>query len=244
MSNKLKAVFDCVNAEEELKNSTRKYIQNEIQKRNGAYSRVFVNKFAGILAVVFTIAFLGSFSYDLYFTASAYVDLDVNPSIELIINRFDRVIDTNAYNADGEDILSEVSLKFKSYRDALQILIGAVEQNGFLKDDGLVSVTLQANNINRKDELLSNIHAEIAAIMTERQSASQIDVFPVSSYTRSHAHELNISPAKYLAVLELIEADPTTTFETCKDHSIGEIKQLTKAHTENHHGEKHDAHHN
>ena len=43
----------------------------------------------------------------------SYVSIDVNPSIELALNRFDRVVYAAAYNLEGEEILNGLSLKGK-----------------------------------------------------------------------------------------------------------------------------------
>jgi hypothetical protein len=40
---------------------------------------------------------------------TAYVDIDVNPGVELILNRYSRVIDVSAYNDDGADLLAKAS---------------------------------------------------------------------------------------------------------------------------------------
>jgi hypothetical protein len=52
---------------------------------------------------------------------------------------------------------------------------------------------------------------------------------------RNEAHEQNISPAKYLAILELRTLDPTATVDACRERSIGEIRELTQEHAGDHH---------
>ena len=38
----------------------------------------------------------------LYFTPTMEISVDINPSIELGVNRFDRVISVDGYNEDGQ----------------------------------------------------------------------------------------------------------------------------------------------
>lgn len=234
MADNIKKAFDGIRAEETLKANTLLYLQSEMQKRESVRVRNPVRRFAVALASIAVIIFSGVFSYNLYFSPNAYIDVDVNPSVELVLNRFNRVIDAHAYNEDGEHVLAGLSLRHKSYNDALIALIYAINQNGYIKDDGLVSVTLQADG--KETELLSGIQTSVANYLTEYHHGTQIDVFSVNGETRSQAAKQGVSPAKYLAIQELIEVDPTATVDSCRSHSISEIKQLTREHAGNHHG--------
>lgn len=235
MTGNLKTAFDGIRAEDKLKANTLLYLQSEMRKRDTTRARNPVRRFAAALAAVAVIFLSGTFTYNIYFTPSAYVDVDVNPSVELTLNRFDRVIGAHAYNEDGDGILSGLSLKHKSYEDALIVLIEAINEKGYIQNDGLVSVTLQTNNENKESELLAAIQTGVTNYMAGHHNTAQIDIFTVSADTWSDAHELNISPAKYLVIQELIEVDPTATVESCRDHSINEIRRMTQTHESNHH---------
>ena len=54
-----------------------------------------------------------------YFTPYTYVSLDVNPSIEYSVNRFDRVLSVSAVNGDGTEILKNLDLKNKTIDEAI-----------------------------------------------------------------------------------------------------------------------------
>lgn len=228
MTNKFKTAFDCICAEDKLKESALAYLQDEIQKRAKPRSRVSFKRLAAVLSSVVILIFSGVFSYNLYFTPNAYVDVDINPSVELTINLFDRIIGVYAYNSDGEDILSKLDLKHKNYEEALISLITTIDKNGYIQDNSLVSVTLQTASESREYKLLTQLQDDITAIISAYNAVFQADVFAVSGDTREEALKYNISPAKYLAILELMDVDPTATVESCRGHSIGEIKQMTR----------------
>jgi len=44
-----------------------------------------------------------------YTTPYTYVSLDVNPSIEYSLNRFERVLSVKGVNSDGDEILKEIN---------------------------------------------------------------------------------------------------------------------------------------
>lgn len=235
MNDKLKTAFDVIRAEESLKANTTLFLQKEILKRGEKKERAVLKKYAVAFASCLMLLLSGVFAYNVYFTPAAYVDVDVNPSIELTLNRFDRVIDARAYNDDGQYIISGVSIKHSGYDDALVALMEAMTEQGYFQDGGLVSVTLQTDDKSKETALLADIQTGVESYLSEHSQTASLDVFPVSGETRTHSHEAGVSPAKYIAIQELIEADPTASVESCRENTIGEIRRMTQEHG-NHHG--------
>lgn len=245
MTYKIKNSFDIIRAEDRLKADTILYLQNEIQRRRKPAVR-----FAAVFASFAVVFLIGIFAGALYVSPSAYIAVDVNPSVELTINRFDRVVGIHAYNEDGKNVLSGLDIKHKSYTDALDILLEAMNQKGYIKNNGLMSVTLQTKNPGKEKALLSNTQAGITGIMATHHNTMTVDIFPVDAATRNKAHEHNITPAKYLAISELMQVDPNASIESCRGHSISEIRQQTQdCHSRDnetgHHmnGNSHNGHH-
>ena len=61
--------------------------------------------------------------YRLYFTEASVISVDVNPSLELNLNFFDRVISVKGYNEDGENLAEEADVKFLDYKEALEEIL-------------------------------------------------------------------------------------------------------------------------
>ena len=108
MVNELRSAFDKIQADDALKLRTFRYVNAEIHRRSSAKPRPRL-RLAVACSVILILVLFGGFSYNHYFTPVAYVDMDVNPSIGLTLNRFDRVIYTHAYNDDGAVIIMEVA---------------------------------------------------------------------------------------------------------------------------------------
>ena len=240
MKNELHGSLDKIHADDDLKERTAHYLSMEINKRNASRKHPrFRLAFVCTAFLIFTV--LGGLAYYLNFTSIAYVDVDVNPSIGLTLNRFNRVIKTQAYNDAGTTILSDANIRFKTYNEATQILLDKIISNGYLFNDGLVSVTVQVNSDKKEADMLGLLNQVVNSSLLENHVAVQTDVFPVSSDVRIRAHEHHVTPAKYLAVSELQTVDPTVTLEGCAGSSIGEIKERTRVHN-GHHGGKNDHH--
>lgn len=175
----------------------------------------------------------GLLSYRLYFTESAYIDLDINPSLGLAINCFDRVIGAEAYNADGEALLLGLDYRHKNVDDFIGELIARAAGSGALQREGLVSVSVQPVSGDGA-QILERIQADVSEAVSHHGGAL-VDVFPVDGDTGAAARALHISPAKYLAILELQELEPDVTVDECLDHSVREIRQRIRTHHEQGH---------
>ncbi|MDO5416426.1 MAG: hypothetical protein Q4F29_04425 [Lachnospiraceae bacterium] len=63
-----------------------------------------------------------------YTSPYSYVSLDVNPSIEYTLNRFDKVLKVRAVNDDGERVLARVNLDEITYQDIEEALLVTIDQ--------------------------------------------------------------------------------------------------------------------
>ncbi|MEG1782721.1 MAG: anti-sigma factor domain-containing protein, partial [Oscillospiraceae bacterium] len=63
-----------------------------------------------------------------YMTPESYVSLDVNPSIEYTLNRFERVLDAQAVNEDGSRVLEKINLKKFSNKTIDEVMALTIEE--------------------------------------------------------------------------------------------------------------------
>lgn len=103
----------------------------------------------------------GIFSW-LWFSTKAVVSIDVNPSVALSLNRFEYVIDTQAGNTDGADVLDDLSLKNLKLSTALDALMGAMSRKGYLTDDAQISVFVDGSDDDFNRELYDEITEDLA----------------------------------------------------------------------------------
>ena len=103
--NRIGKAFDCVRAGEGLKASTKDFLRKARtrESQRGAGKRLSRPGYRLALGAACAMAalFLCIGSYALLWMPVAYVSIDVNPSLELELNRLDRVISGRAYNEDG-----------------------------------------------------------------------------------------------------------------------------------------------
>ena len=186
-------------------------------------------------AASFAILFIaGYFSFDFYFTEVSFVDMDVNPSIELKLNKLDRVIGTYAFNEEGKLILAETDVSNKKMDEAIDMLITEIGEQGYIVEDGLITLVLQTNDKSKEKTLLNRIRKLNSVVAKKNELYSDIEIFSVDEQVKKNADELDISCGKYLAYTELKEVDPEMSVEECKRSTIQEMKAETKRHHEGH----------
>lgn len=222
MDHKAFGVFGKIHAEEDLKQKTTSYLRARAARRTGR-QRTF-----RIAACMFSLTFLlfcGALFLRAYFTPIAYIDFDVNPAVELKVNRFGRVIAAHAYNDDGQEILEYVNVAHQSYGEAAKRLLGAMEGEGYLKPETLLSITVQTGEADREGSMLKELQEVIAQGGQAGNYDVPTEVYAVTEEVKHCANEHQVSPAKYLAIEGLIEVDPEADFESCKGQSVHELRE-------------------
>lgn len=217
MNGKLKEILDQVQAEEELKDSTKVFL---IEKTKGYSKRKTVKHQYHIYAaacVCFLFLLIGG--RWLYFTPTAEISIDINPSLELSINRFDRVISLNSFNRDGQKLLDTLDIKYKNYTDAVEIILEHENIAALLSNNEIMTITVTGPDGAQSAKILSNLESCTAAHKnTHCYSASPDDA--------EAAHEAGLSCGKYRAYLELKELDPDITPEAVQNMTMREIQDL------------------
>ena len=135
-----------------------------------------------------------------YQTPVAYVGIDINPSIELGVNYFDRVVSAEGDNADGQDILSEINVVGMTYEEALASLNDSLTNKGYLTADAAVAVTVMCDD----DSRCSNLEETSQRCFS---SAGQgVHCSRATSAEHHEAHESGLGMGKYLAWRSLVDA--------------------------------------
>ena len=95
----------------------------------------------------------------LYFTPAAYISVDVNPSVELTVNRFDRVISLKGLNDDGAALAEDLNVRFLEYTEALEQVLNSDTIADLLSQEETVSITVAGADEARTAEMLSQVSA-------------------------------------------------------------------------------------
>jgi len=88
---------------------------------------------AAVLALILGIGF-GAGTYRINNTVATTISLDVNPSIEIRVNRYERVLEAVALNEDAKTVLEGMDLEGSDLNVAVNAVIGSMVRNGFITE--------------------------------------------------------------------------------------------------------------
>ncbi|MEL7649207.1 MAG: hypothetical protein AAGU76_14010 [Sedimentibacter sp.] len=133
-------------------------IGQQIIMRNNSYVKLAATAAAAVLLFA-TPAWA-------YLTPYSYVSLDVNPSFEFSINRFDRVIEVKAVNGDAEPIVEEISiegLKNKEIKEAVKAVLTELKDRGYIAEgeDGGVVVATSSKSEEKNNKLAETLKSVV-----------------------------------------------------------------------------------
>ena len=216
MNRRIYDAFDNVVAEDALKRRTKEAVIAKTQKaspKRMIYSKGLVAACACLILLL-----VGLGGYQFYMAPVSIISVDVNPSVELAVNRFDRVVAVTGYNEDGQQLADNISLKNLSYSDALDVLMNSETMCSYIERGEFVSITVIGNTDKKSDEMLSRIssckYASQKNVSCQNGSRDDIDA----------AHEAGLSCGKYRAFLELQALDPSVTSESVAGMTMKQIR--------------------
>ena len=186
------------------------------QKRRKALHFTKGGRIAAIAACLALVACLIGGAVD-FLRPVAYVGIDVNPSVELTLNRFDIVVETHALNDDGQRALDEAPCMWRPFDDAARDLDGAMR--AIAGEGAVVEVSIDCDNESRYAALAAqsnNCFGCNGEAHCDRTNAEE----------RQAAHNLGMGVAKYRAYQELREAGVDISAEKCASMSMRELRDL------------------
>lgn len=147
----------------------------------------------------------------------AYVGIDVNPSVELTLNRFDIVVGTHALNDDGQRALDKAPCMWRPFDNAARDLDGAMR--AIADENAVVEVSIDCDNESR--------YAALAAQSNDCFGCNgEAHCDRTNAEERQAAHDSGMGVAKYRAYQALQEAGVDISAEECASMSMRELRDL------------------
>ena len=219
MEDKLRDALSDLKAPETLKRSARAAIRKKTfdYGRHTAQLRARRRRFAGCLVcLVLVLSGLG-----IWFTPTASIGVDINPSLEMKVNALDRVIALEGRNSDGAALAGELDLAGRPYDDAMQRLLLSHGLAPYLEQGSTITITL-AGSGDHAVQMLSKVVCRAYAVAEEENVVyCQVDWDTVKA-----AKVAGLCIPRYLAWQELRKTDPAITAADVKQLPMEQIRSL------------------
>ena len=228
-------VLDDVLAKCESENLLKK---KEIKMKEKQKNKFLIPKLAGALVVI--VVCIGGLllfrNQNRMYDSEIY--FDVNPSIELKIDKDREVISAVALNDDGMKVLDNMNLKDADLTVAVNAIIGSMLKNGYLTvTENSILVSVKNKDASKAKALEEEISNDISAILNASSINASIlsQAYDDDANAQNLAAENNISEGKARLISNIISSNITDskgnlyTFDVLKDLSINELNLLVSS---------------
>ena len=154
--------------------------------------------------------------------------IDVNPSVALKLNRFDRVIEVEYLNDDAKNLLSKVDLLGSDIEDALDTVLSKCDEAGFVKEDSEIYISATSKEEESSEKLLSKLkdHAESIKSSNSNKKYS-VSTYNTKEEEKEKFENSKISPAKDKIIKEIVDIDDDYDLDDIEDLKGKSMYELT-----------------
>lgn len=222
--------FVMLNRREDMFLGQQIYYEEKDICRPGKNIYRYVSVCAGI-AAVFVLIFLYRYMLPGNTSIFGYVAVDINPSVELYINKNYKVLEAVALNEDAAKLIKNLDVQNKTVENAVIDIIRESKNYGYINKGDKTEVLISAalNNVKKVegnndgvldlDNLLNEIEKEIEV----QDSNIYSKVLRVTSAERKAAQKYNISMGKYHLFLKAKERGINISIDKLKDMKVSAL---------------------
>ena len=164
---------------------------------------------------------------------ASVVCLDVNPSVELTVNRHETVLSATPANADAVAILDGMDLTGAKVDVAMNAIVGSMLTNGYVDElANSILITVEDDDAQRGAALQQALTAQADAILASYQVNGAIlsQTIQNSTQLQQLAADYGISSGKAALIQTIVDGSHgTKTFESLVGLSINELNLLYSA---------------
>ncbi len=218
---RLNEAFDAVRASEALKTQTAQAVVREM--RAGGARRRGRRLLPALAVAVCLLVATGLGGHALYYTPTTVLSIDINPSLEMDINRFDRVIALNGYNDDGAALAAALDVQNLRYDEAVDALLAnATIADCLARGEELAIAVVQAQD----DAAQSGAVLDYVSGCTDRHENAHCYALEAGDAQLAEAHDAGLSCGKYHVYQALLAYNPSLTAEEAQQMTMRELRDL------------------
>lgn len=148
--------------------------------------------------------------------------MDVNPSIEIITNRLDRVVEIKPLNNDARDLLEDFDPGNRNLESTVNDLVDLLILTGHIRggEDNIVMITVKDDSVDSR--LVNKVNQAIQAMLENKQIEATILNQAIASSDRD-ANQTGVQ----LAAKRIQEMDERLTAEEIESMTVKELIQYS-----------------
>lgn len=221
-----------------VKVRNQKYVIGQVIEMKATTKRKihFPSAVAAAAVAIFMCSIIGVSAYA-YYTPYSYVSLDVNPSIEYSLNRFNRVLKVTGVNDEGKEIVQELNLdnlSNKTIDEAIKLTVKQIGEDGYFsgEEEGGVVISTSAKDLKKAESLAGDLE-QTAKDAAEGKNIEVVSI-SVGLERVQAAHNLGVTPGKLNLVEKLRDSSQTPDDVNIDEWLSKPVKEIMKEIKSNH----------
>lgn len=163
--------------------------------------------------------------------ASSIVDFDVNPSIEIVLDKENKVIRMDAINDEGEEVLEDIDYKNREVDQVVYQMLDAMIAQGYLSKEKLenhILLSVEHPDHEQAEELRIRLNSAVSKYLEEKGIEAQVtDQEMVEDDEEEEiAEEYGISLGKLTLIRKVMKEHKNLKIDDLADLSLQELTQL------------------
>ncbi|MGB9867302.1 MAG: anti-sigma factor domain-containing protein [Bacillota bacterium] len=140
----------------------------------------------------------------------AYVSLDINPSVQLGVDRRLTVREAEGLNQEGESLLLKAQVHGRNLRDALLTLVDAAVQDGYLRESGenaVLITTVPGEQDGVPVQILKDVRSigdDIKRNLAAKHVDAVVESISGGQELKQKAKEMKVSPGRMAVALKAL----------------------------------------
>ena len=194
-------------------------------------------RWTSLIAACLAVMLLGGgLFYQRANAVASVVSLDVNPSIELKVNRSEKVLVCTPLNEDAKAILADMSngadLKGAKLDVAVNAIVGSLVRNGYLDSiSSAIMISVEDKDTARAEKLQRELTSTVDGVLQTSESRASVltQTLTQDAGLTQQARENSISTGKAALVNRVLALNATLKFDALAKLSVEELKDLAEA---------------
>lgn len=226
-SNATPDIFDSVSKDCNTEKGTVIYMEEN--KKQNKWIKQLVT-----IAAAFAIAFssIGIYNVCTGKAETTKVSLDVNPSIEMTVNKNEKVVNVTPRNEDGKKVVGNMKLENTDLETAVNAIIGSMVKNGYISElANSILISVDGKSQKNMNELQDKISSQINEFLQNNNLESAVltqNIIGNNSKVREFSKKHNISEGRAKFILEFVKSNAQYNADDLAELTVNELNILAQ----------------
>ncbi len=164
-------------------------------------------------------------------TELQYITIDINPSIQLGIDKQAKIVEILALNDEGDILLSDLTLENETLEEGIAKLVSTAVETGYIDEfsaENDILITSYSDDVEEKERNEKRVREKMQSFLEEKNIYARIMASDVTAEIKELADEYDINYGKMLLIERALRLNAELSREELVNSSIREIQLKIK----------------